>query len=495
MTVEWHRTIYNNIDASGWIGSAFWRGVASPNTNRFLWFSDNVPWVTAGYNKRWYLTQNTIGPRVIADSYLVRASSLGNDNNLILSVSPQTLTDQWYTHNGYRYWRFPWVGGGTSNQPHEFLFNSGGRWILATRPRTGWETWETLDNRILEQRYADPSTPDAIHTSVFNIPGAVQVFVQNATILTQVYTPEGVTVTWTKPTLSTGTVNFFITVRRYYGDDPWWEREVTGVTAIEGRYRARGFLRGVVLGAFNGPVRSITWALDGYVRQNPVAGQFNTPAPAGKYTKITRTAIVNEDGTISETITENPEDFIIVGHHRWDDQAGTAYRLNRNTTVYWTLSGDEALRTIYYRPQTAWVIGTPGSAGWFMGPEPSETGPPVTYIAMTWAGSNGVTYARTERIHTTDGQFRYNPSTGWQDVRYTEGRWVLGVYNASNGWYEGAEPRDGSVVFEARQRDGGNPPPLESITLTRNPSKILTYIGIDGVSTTETYTAEVGIWC
>lgn len=152
-------------------------------------------------------------------------------------------------------------------------------------------------------------------------------------------------------------------------------------STVTGLFEARGSLRGTTEGAFEGTPTKVTWELEGYRRLGDDEFNTNSDAPAGRYTHFTRTATVNDDGTVTTTLTET-EEYKWVGIPQFTDQNDDTYTRSMTPVDGHYTYGD------IHHDGTGWVIGTRDSnSGWYEGSQPDIYNSVTFYRKKTENGS------------------------------------------------------------------------------------------------------------
>jgi len=514
----WQETIYAGIDpVLEWITPAngvLWRGIGSTTTNAFL-YQVKLPWKTSGWGTLWFMAHQQSGLPHIRP-VIQDINSNGTYN---------TWTASLFLHNGRRYWH---KGSGSSA---EVLWWSGSQWIISSR--LGLCTYERWDTSIPPTTYTftpasdiadppeedpedpnppefDPYAPYTYFIPMNNAADIEEVHMQNAWLwYWEVYEPPpppdpddldvpepdpdaptvpGLMLYWSEPQPVSGQnppykqVTVYV-LDYYYIGNAWWEG--TGGN-LEGVYQARGSNRGTKHGQFLGAPRKVVWRLDGFLCKPSPAGVPVEP-PAGIYSRLIRTATIDDEGTITEVIEEpdTPTRIVGLGSLVWRDGGNVEYirspELVNDRYTYSTL--------VYNTTTSSWVIGAPGTFEWWEGPlEPQQAD--MTYKSMSWGDQDGNYYTRSATMSGswyTYNTIAYNP---------TFGVWVKGNYGSPTGWYEGVEPTDGTVVFERRKTAEGNYPGSYNLNVTRRPSRVLRFQGIPlGSNEEDVMIVEVGLWC
>lgn len=143
----------------------------------------------------------------------------------------------------------------------------------------------------------------------------------------------------------------------YYIGDSWWESDT-----LEGLYIARGDQRGTIQGEYNGTPKKVKWELTAYRKKDDEDLNTDSEGKSGIYQKFERTATVNPDDTVDETINDVDE-YIDVGCPQWVDQDDTTY----TRSIEKDANGNYTYGDIHYNVSTGkWIIGVYNStSGWY----------------------------------------------------------------------------------------------------------------------------------
>lgn len=266
-----------------------------------------------------------------------------------------------------------------------------------------------------------------------------------------------------------------------YIGDAWW----SGAT-LEGLYEARGSGRGTVEDEYNGTPKKVTLSVEGWRRAVLSSGVADEP-PAGRYYYYKRTATVDDEGDVEETIvTTAPgwtQAYLDVGMLTWTDADDTEYPRSEEQDE----SDHYTYGTIHWdATEEKWIIGIRCEQVWYLGAEP-DAEDDVLFLSQRWLDQNDTAYDRSCEL---DGAY-YD----YGDIHHDGTGWVIGTRNSEDGWWEGTEPDASPVVFTRQKTEIGDYPGPEDLTIT--PYKVLTisFAGCTlGDDRTTALLGETGLW-